>query len=80
MRSKLFRDGARSNNAHSRNGGSREVYPTWYGKTVHWAEYSVDLDPFIFKGEVEGLLTRLSATALCNVTAGGGVVPTFILD
>ena len=59
---------------------SREVYPTWDGKTVHWAEYSVDLDPFIFKGEVEGLLTRLSATALCNVTAGGGVVPTFVLD
>lgn len=59
---------------------SREVYPTWDGNTVHWAEYSVDLDPFIFGGEVEGLLTRLSATALCNVTAGGGVVPTFVLD
>ena len=59
---------------------SREVYPTWDGKTVHWAEYTVDLDPFVFNGEVEGLLTRLSATALCNVTAGGGVVPTFILD
>jgi uncharacterized circularly permuted ATP-grasp superfamily protein len=59
---------------------SREVYPTWDGNTVHWAEYSVDLDPFVFGGEVEGLLTRLSATALCNVTAGGGVVPTFILD
>lgn len=59
---------------------SREVYPTWDGNRVHWAEYSVDLDPFIFSGEVEGLLTRLSATALCNVTAGGGVVPTFVLD
>lgn len=59
---------------------SREVYPTWDGQNVHWAEYTVDLDPFVFSGEVEGLLTRLSATALCNVTAGGGVVPTFVLD
>lgn len=61
---------------------SREVYPTWdpEGTGVHWGEYTVDLDPFVFSGEVEGLLTRLSATALCNVTAGGGVVPTFILD
>lgn len=59
---------------------SREVYPTWDGQGLQWAEYSVDLDPFIFGGEVEGLLTRLSATALCNVTAGGGVVPTFVLD
>ncbi len=59
---------------------SREVYPTWDGTNVHWGEYTVDLDPFVFSGEVEGLLTRLSATALCNVTAGGGVVPTFILD
>lgn len=59
---------------------SREVYPTWDDTGVHWAEYTVDLDPFVFAGEVEGLLTRLSATALCNVTAGGGVVPTFVLD
>lgn len=61
---------------------AREHYPTWDAatNTVHWAEYSVDLDPFIFDCEVEGLLTRLSATALCNVTAGGGVVPTFVLD
>jgi len=59
---------------------SREVYPTWDGQGLQWAEYTVDLDPFIFSGEVEGLLTRLSATALCNVTAGGGVVPTFVLD
>lgn len=59
---------------------ARDNYPTWNGKELEWGEYTVDLDPFIFKGEVEGLLTRLSATALCNVTAGGGVVPTFVLD
>lgn len=59
---------------------TREHYPVWTGTHLEWGEYAVDLDPFIFKGRVEGLLTRLSATALCNVTAGGGVVPTFILD
>ncbi len=59
---------------------ARDHYPTWNGKGIEWGEYTVDLDPFVFHGEIEGLLTRLSATALCNVTAGGGVVPTFVLD
>lgn len=59
---------------------AREGYPSWDGSSIGWGEYTVDLDPFVFKGEIEGLLTRLSATALCNVTAGGGSVPTFILD
>ncbi|MCA9794660.1 MAG: hypothetical protein KC910_22790, partial [Candidatus Eremiobacteraeota bacterium] len=57
---------------------ARDHYPTWDGSNIQWGEYSVDLDPFVFHGEIEGLLTRLSATALCNVTAGGGVVPTFV--
>ena len=41
---------------------------------------NVDLDPFIWQGEVEGFLTRLSGTALCNVTSGGGIVPTFVIQ
>ena len=40
----------------------------------------VDLDPYLFRGEVGGILTRLSATSLCNVTAGGGSVPTFVAE
>jgi uncharacterized circularly permuted ATP-grasp superfamily protein len=40
----------------------------------------VDLDPFILGGEVTGFLTRLSDTSLCNVTSGGGQVPTFIVE
>ena len=39
----------------------------------------VDLDPFVFDGEVEGFLTRLSGTSLANVTSGGGQVPAFLL-
>ncbi len=59
---------------------ARDSYPSWTDSSLQWGEYTVDLDPFVFHGEIEGLLTRLSATALCNVTAGGGGVPTFVLD
>ncbi|HET7295132.1 MAG TPA: hypothetical protein VFM88_22130 [Vicinamibacteria bacterium] len=40
----------------------------------------VDLDPFVFGGEVEGFLTRLSGTSLANVTSGGGQVPAFLVE
>jgi hypothetical protein len=40
----------------------------------------VDLDPFVFEGEVEGFLTRLSGTSLANVTSGGGQVPSFLVE
>jgi uncharacterized circularly permuted ATP-grasp superfamily protein len=47
---------------------------------VVYDQLNVDLDPFIWKGQVEGFLTRLSGTALCNVTSGGGIVPTFVIS
>lgn len=59
---------------------AREHYPVWDGNNVSWGEYAVDLDPYVFDAKAEGILTRLSASSLCNVTAGGGVVPCFILD
>lgn len=40
----------------------------------------IDLDPYVFGGEAIGFLTRLSDTSLCNVTSGGGQVPTFIIE
>ena len=40
----------------------------------------VDLDPFLFQGEVEGFLTRLSGSSLANVTSGGGQVPAFVVE
>jgi hypothetical protein len=43
-------------------------------------EVVVDLDPFVFQGEVEGFLTRLSASSLANVTSGGGQVPAFVVE
>ena len=59
---------------------ARAHYPVWDGKDVSWGEYAEDLDPYVFDARVEGILTRLSASSLCNVTAGGGVVPCFVLD
>jgi len=42
-------------------------------------EQLVDLDPLLFMGKVGSAFTRLSSNELANVTAGGGMVPMFIL-
>ena len=45
-----------------------------------FGDFVVDLDPYVFGGEVEGFLTRLSATSLANVTSGAGQVPSFLVE
>lgn len=59
---------------------AREVFPA-IAETGGYelAEQLVDLDPLLFFGRVGSAFTRLSTTSLCNVTSGGGMVPTFIL-
>ena len=47
---------------------------------VGYKDVVVDLDPFLFQGEVEGFLTRLSTSSLANVTSGGGQVPGFVVE
>jgi hypothetical protein len=47
---------------------------------LRFRDLVVDLDPFVFDGEVEGFLTRLSSTSLANVTSGGGQVPAFLVE
>jgi uncharacterized circularly permuted ATP-grasp superfamily protein len=48
---------------------------------VRELELAVDMDPYLFDGRAAGCLTRLSAAALLNVTAGAGsIVPTFVLE
>lgn len=61
---------------------AREVFPYYdsESKEISFLEQLVDLDPLLFYGEVEGAFTRLSSTSLCNVTSGGGMVPTFVID
>ncbi|MEM7147390.1 MAG: hypothetical protein AAF591_19905 [Verrucomicrobiota bacterium] len=42
-------------------------------------EFYEDTDPFLFEGEPAGVLTRLSASEITNVSAGGGVAATLVL-
>jgi uncharacterized circularly permuted ATP-grasp superfamily protein len=58
----------------------REAFPELGPEGLRVRELVVDLDPFIFQGEVEGFLTRLSGTSLANVTSGGGQVPAFLVS
>jgi hypothetical protein len=61
---------------------SKEVFPMLFGYEgdVQMIEQLVDLDPLLFNGIVGQAFTRLSSSELANVTAGGGMVPTFIID
>jgi uncharacterized circularly permuted ATP-grasp superfamily protein len=48
---------------------------------LHYLDLAVDLDPYLFDGRATGFMTRVSAAALLNVTAGAGsVVPTFVVE
>ena len=58
----------------------RELYPI-AAEGVHFLDLAVDMDPYLFYGRTAGCLTRLSAAALLNVTAGAGsIVPTFVVE
>ena len=60
---------------------AREVFPalTEDGE-INFVEQLVDLDPMLFNGKVGSAFTRLSSNELANVTAGGGMVPTFLIS
>ena len=48
---------------------------------VRYLDLAMDMDPYVFEGRASGCLTRLSSSALLNVTAGeGSVVPTFVVE
>jgi uncharacterized circularly permuted ATP-grasp superfamily protein len=48
---------------------------------VHMLDLAIDLDPYLFDGRPDGCLTRLSSSALLNVTAGAGsIVPTYVVE
>lgn len=61
---------------------AKELFPVLYDDIGTWglAEQLVDLDPLLFNGIVGSAFTRLSSSELANVTAGGGMVPTFIIS
>jgi uncharacterized circularly permuted ATP-grasp superfamily protein len=48
---------------------------------VRMLDLAIDLDPYLFDGRPSGCLTRLSSSALLNVTAGAGsIVPTYVVE
>jgi uncharacterized circularly permuted ATP-grasp superfamily protein len=60
---------------------AREVFPALQEDgSVEFAEQLVDLDPLLFFGKVGSAFTRLSFTELANVSSGGGMVPTYIIE
>jgi len=60
---------------------AREVFPALAPDAgLTFAEQLVDLDPLLFNGKVGAAFTRLSSNELANVTAGGGMVPTFVIS
>jgi hypothetical protein len=59
----------------------RELFPIARDGSVELLEMAVDMDPYLFDGEVGGVMTRLSSSELLNVTAGeGSLVPTFVVE
>jgi uncharacterized circularly permuted ATP-grasp superfamily protein len=60
---------------------ARETFPALTPEdTIQFVEQLVDLDPLLFNGKVGAAFTRLSSNELANVTAGGGMVPTFVIQ
>ncbi|MDQ6772142.1 MAG: hypothetical protein M3024_04015 [Candidatus Dormibacteraeota bacterium] len=58
----------------------REPFPVLLD-AIEIHDLAVDMDPYLFHGRPGGLLTRLSSSALLNVTAGtGSMVPTFLVE
>lgn len=60
---------------------AREMFPM-INDDGSWGfiDQLVDLDPLLFMGKVGSAFTRLASNELANVTAGGGMVPTFIIS
>src|SRR5262249_26595965 len=58
----------------------REAFPVGDGDRVVERDMLVYFAPYLFRGNIAGFLTRLSATGLANVTSGGGQVPAFVIS
>lgn len=58
----------------------REEFPIFTADEWTLEPMYVDTNPFIFRGEVEGAMVRLSGLPIVNVTSGGGETGFFVLD
>jgi hypothetical protein len=58
----------------------KDVFPILL-EGIEFMELSYDTDPYLFEGHPRGVMTRLSSSALLNVTAGAGsLVPTYVIE
>jgi uncharacterized circularly permuted ATP-grasp superfamily protein len=57
---------------------ARESFP-YYDNGLRFADLVVDFGPYVFGPIVGGVSTRLSASSLANVSAGGGATSTFLI-
>jgi hypothetical protein len=58
-----------------------EEFPAWRDETLAVFPLLVDTDPLLFRGELGGVLTRISGDPLLNVSAGtGSTTPTFMVS
>lgn len=55
-------------------------FPVVSNGKLEYHDMVVDMDPYAYGPDVDGVLTRLSASSLANVTAGGGTTPTFVIS
>jgi len=55
-----------------------DYFPVWSGDSIRMLPFMLDTDPLLFRGKLGSVLTRISGSALLNVSAGtGSTTPTF---
>jgi uncharacterized circularly permuted ATP-grasp superfamily protein len=57
-----------------------EAFPVIEGGSLAFEPLKINTNPFYVPGEGVGAVTRVSRSAVINVSAGGGSVPVFVLD
>ena len=56
-----------------------EPFPVLDGQGLRFEPFKVNANPFYVAGREVGAVTRGSRSAVINVSAGGGSVPTFVV-
>ena len=57
-----------------------EPFPTCEGGSLRFEDLKINTNPFYVAGGEAGAVTRASRRTVINVSAGGGSVPTFVVD
>jgi uncharacterized circularly permuted ATP-grasp superfamily protein len=57
-----------------------EPFPVMDGGELAFVPLKVNVNPFYVKGQTAGAVARASRSSVINVSAGGGSVPTFVVE